>query len=134
MKIRHILVNILPLPLWIAYYYFTMSKNTLFLMPFDELILLLIILAFSIYNLLSDKIVQFLVRNLIMIVSLTAGCYVSGPMYLKLCYHMSDEHYAVKSIPFENAKEAIIITVIFCVIWFIIDKRKAKRSEHENEL
>ena len=134
MKIRHILVNVLPLPLWIVYYYFTISKNTLFLMPIDELVLLAVMMIFSVYNICAYKSIQFIVRNLIMTVSLTAGCYISGQMYINLCYHMSDDHNAVKSIPFEHAKQAIIITVIFLAVRFFINKRKDKKVKHENEL
>ncbi|MBQ8301686.1 MAG: hypothetical protein IJX57_06965, partial [Clostridia bacterium] len=61
MKIRHILVNVLPLPLWIVYYYFTISKNTLFLMPIDELVLLVVMIIFSVYNIRAHKSIQFIV-------------------------------------------------------------------------
>ena len=127
MKIKHILLNILPLPLWIAYYLFTVSDKELFMMPMDENVSLIIIIVFTIYNLFSKRVVEFLERNLIGIASLTCGCLVSGQIYLKLCYHMSDEHYAVKSIPFDIAIMALTITAIACVISFFITKKRKEK-------
>lgn len=127
MKIRHILINILPLPLWVIYYLATISKKELFMMPIDDNFTFLIIIAFTIYNLSSKRVSDFLIRNLIGISSLTIGCLISGQLYLKLCYHMSDEHYTVKAIPFDIAIGALVITAIACVISFIITrKRKSK--------
>ena len=127
MKVRHILINILPLPLWICYYLITISNKELFMTPFDENISLIVILAFTIYNLFSKRVSDFLIRNLIGISSLTIGCLISGQIYLKLCYHMSDEHYAVKAISFDIAIGALVMTAIACVISFIITrKRKSK--------
>lgn len=124
MKVRHILINILPLPLWICYYLITISNKELFMMPFDENISLIVILAFTIYNLFSKRVSDFLIRNLIGISSLTIGCLISGQIYLKLCYHMSDEHYAVKAISFDIAIGALVMTAIACVISFIITRKR----------
>ncbi|MCH5210580.1 MAG: hypothetical protein J1F01_06400 [Oscillospiraceae bacterium] len=124
MKTKHVFLNILPLPLWIAYYLFTISNKELFMMPMDENVSLIIIIAFTIYNLFSKRVIEFLGRNLIGITSLTVGCLVSGQIYLKLCHHMSDEHYAVKSIPFDIAIAALALTAIACVISFFITKRR----------
>ena len=127
MKVRHILINILPLPLWICYYLITISNKELFMMPFDENISLIVILAFTIYNLFSKRVRDFLIRNITGIASFTIGCLISGQIYLKLCNHMSDEHYAVKVIPFDIAIGALVITAIACVISFVITrKRKSK--------
>lgn len=126
MKVRHILLNVLPLPLWIAYYLFTISNKQLFIMSMDEDVSLIIIIAFTIYNLFSKRVVEFLVRNLIGIASFTGGLLISGQLYLKLCYYMSDEYYAVKSIPFDIAKGALAITAIACVISFFITKIRKK--------
>ena len=124
MKIRHILINLLPLPLWVIYYLVTNSNKELFMMPIDESVSFIIIVAFTIYNLFSKKVTDFLVRNLIGITSLTIGCLISGQIYLKLCYHMSDEHYAVKAISFDIAIGALVITAIACVISFIITRKR----------
>ena len=127
MKIRHILINILPLPLWVIYYLVTISNKELFMMPIDESVSLIMIIAFTIYNLFSKRVRDFLIRNIIGTISLTIGCLISGQIYLKLCYHMSDEHYAVKAISFDIAIGALVITAISCVISFIITrKRKSK--------
>ena len=127
MKIRHILINILPLPLWVIYYLVTISNKELFMMPIDESVSLIMIIAFTIYNLFSKRVRDFFIRNLIGTISLTIGCLISGQIYLKLCYHMSDEHYAVKAISFDIAIGALVITAISCVISFIITrKRKSK--------
>lgn len=127
MKIRHILINILPLPLWVIYYLVTISNKELFMMPIDDNAYLIIIIAFTIYNLFSKRVFEFLARNLMAIISLTIGCLISGQMYLKLCYHMSDEHYAVKVIPFGIALGALVITGIACVVsYFVTRKRKLK--------
>ena len=127
MKIRHILINILPLPLWVIYYLVTISNKELFMMPIDESVSLIIIVTFTIYNLFSKRVRDFLIRNIIGTISLTAGCLISGQIYLKLCYHMSDEHYAVKAISFDIAISALVITAIACVISFVITrKRKSK--------
>ena len=93
-------------------------------MPFDENISLIIIIAFTIYNLFSKKVTVFLVRNLIGITSLTIGFLISGQIYLKLCYHMSDEHYAVKAISFDITTGAFVITAIACVISLIITRKR----------
>ena len=127
MKIRHILINILPLPLWVIYYLVTISNKELFMMPIDESVSLIIIVSFTIYNLFSKRVRDFLIRNLIGTISLTVGCLISGQIYLKLCYHMSDEHYAVKAIPFDIAIGALVITGIACIVsYFVTRKRKLK--------
>ena len=127
MKIRHILINILPLPLWVIYYLVTISNKELFMMPIDESVSLIIIVAFTIYNLFSKRVRDFLIRNLIGTISLTVGCLISGQIYLKLCYHMSDEHYVVKAIPFDIAIGALVITGIACIVsYFLTRKRKLK--------
>lgn len=127
MKIRHILINIFPLPLWVIYYLVTISNKELFMMPIDESVSLIIIVTFTIYNLFSKGVRGFLIRNLIGIISLTVGCLISGQIYLKLCYHMSDKHYAVKTIPFDIAIAALVITGIACIVsYFLIGKRKLK--------
>lgn len=124
MKLRHILLNILPLPLWIGYYLLTISNKELFMMPFDDGVALAVILLFTIYNLFSRRVIEFLIRNLIMITSFTLGCLISGQIYLKLCYHMSDEHHTVTIIPFDIAINALLITAVACVISFIIVKKR----------
>ena len=127
MKIRHIMINILPLPLWVIYYLVTISNKELFMMPIDESVSLIIIVAFTIYNLFSKRVRDFLIRNLIGTISLMVGCLISGQIYLKLCYHMSDEHYAVKAIPFDIAIGALVITGIACIVsYFVTRKRKLK--------
>ena len=127
MKIRHILINILPLPLWVIYYLVTISNKELFMMPIDESVSLIIIVAFTIYNLFSKRVRDFLIRNLIGTISLTVGCLISGQIYLKICYHMSDEHYAVKTIPFDIVIGALVITGIACIVsYFVTRKRKLK--------
>ena len=124
MKIRYILINILPLPLWVIYYLLTISNKELFMMPIDESVSLIIIVAFTIYNLFSKRVYDFLIKNLIGIISITIGCLISGQIYLKLCYHMSDEHYAVKAISFDIAIGALVITAIACVISFLMTKKR----------
>ena len=127
MKIRHILINILPLPLWVIYYLVTISNKELFMMPIDESVSLIMIIAFTIYNLFSKRVRDFLIRNIAGIISFTIGCLISGQIYLKLCNHMSDEHYAIKVILCDIAIGALVITVIACVISFVITrKRKSK--------
>ena len=123
MKIRHILINLLPLPLWVIYYLVTISNKELFMMSFDESISLIIIIVLTIYNIFSKRVRDFLIRNITGIVSFTIGCLISGQIYLKLCDHMSDEHYAVKVIPFDIASGALVITAIACVINFIITRK-----------
>ena len=124
MKIRHILINVLPLPLWVIYYWVTISNKELFMMPFDESVSLIIIVVLTIYNLFSKSVRDFLIRNLTGNISFTIGCLISGQIYLKLCNHMSDEHYAVKVIPFDIAIGALVITAIACVISLIITRKK----------
>ena len=127
MNTKNILINILPLPLWICYYLITISNKELFMMPCDESVSLIIIVAFTIYNLFSKRVPNFLIRNLIGITSFMIGCLISGQIYLKYCYHMSDEHYAVNAISFDIMIGALVITAIACVVSFIITrKRKLK--------
>lgn len=127
MKIKHILLNILPFPIWVTYYLFSIPKKDLFIMPVDAWFLLLIIVCFTIYNLYSQRISDFLIRNFVMIVALTGGFLLSGQIYLKFFYYMSDEHYAVNSISFDIAVFALIITFVACLIKVLIDKIKKKR-------
>lgn len=124
MKVRHILINILPLPLWIGYYLITISNKEFFVPPFDMDISILLIVVLTIYNLFSKKMTEFLFRNLIGIVSLAIGCFISGQIYLKFCYHMSDEHYAVKAISFDIVIGGLVITAIAFVIYFIINRKR----------
>ena len=126
MKLRHILVNILPLPLWVIYYLSTLSNKELFIMPVDENFSFLIIVVFTIYNVFSKRMREFLVRNLIGVASLTAGCLISGQIYLKLCYHMSDDHYAVNAISFDIAIGALVITTFACVVSYFITRKRSK--------
>ena len=127
MKIKHILINILPLPLWVIYYLVTISNKELFVMPIDESVSLIIIVAFTIYNLFSKRVRYFLIRNLMGTISLAVGCLISGQIYLKLCYHMSDEHYAINAISFDIAIGALVVTTIACLFSFVITrKRKSK--------
>ena len=126
MKIRHILINILPLPLWVIYYLVTISNKELFMMPIDEGVSLIIIVAFTIYNLFSKRVRDFLIRNLIGTISLTIGCLISGQIYLKLCYHMSDDHYAVNAISFDIAMGALVITTFACVVSYFITRKRSK--------
>ena len=119
MKIRHILINILPLPLWVIYYLVTISNKELFMMPFDESVSLIIIILLTTYNLFSKRVIDFLIRNITGIVSFTIGCLISGRIYLKLCNHMSDEYYAVKVITLDIAIGALVITAIACMISFV---------------
>ena len=64
MKIRHILINVLPLPLWVIYYWVTISNKELFMMPFDESISFIIIVVFTIYNLFSKRVRVFFDKKL----------------------------------------------------------------------
>ena len=126
MKLRHILINILPLPLWVIYYLSTISNKELFMMPVDNNISLIVIIAFTTYNLFSKRVLDFLARNLIAITSLTTGCLISGQIYLKLCYHMSDDHYAVNAISFDIAMGALVITTFVCVVSYFITRKRYK--------
>ena len=94
-------------------------------MPIDDNAYFIIIIAFTIYNLFSKSVFEFLARNLSSILSITIGCLISGQLYLKLCYHMSDEHYEVQVIPFGIALGALVITGIACVIGLIIIRKKS---------
>ncbi len=109
-----------------VYYLFTISNKELFMMPFDENISLMIIAAFTVYNLFSKSLFNFLVRNLIGTTSLVIGCLISGQIYLKLCYHMSDDHYAVNAILFYIAIGALVITTFACVVSYFITRKKSK--------
>ena len=96
-------------------------------MPIDESVSLITIVTFTIYNLFSKRVRDFFTRNLIGTISLTIGCLISGQIYLKLCNHMSDEHYAVKAIPFDIVIGALVITGIACIVsYFLTRKRKLK--------
>lgn len=128
MKPRHVCMNILPLPIWLLYYFVTLQKNDLFMVKLDEIVLLGMLWAFTIYNLFSHKVIEVFVKNLILSISLVSGCYISGQMYLKLCYHMSDEHYAVNSITFDYAIYAVILICFACLIRFIMNKIKSRRN------
>ena len=123
----HIILNILPLPIWLGYYLCTISDRVLFMMPADETVCMIIAVGFTVYNLFSRKVFRFAVRNIISSLSLTVGCYICGPLYLTMCSHMSDEHYAVKSIPQDIASNLFLLTGIACVIRFVITKKKGFR-------
>ena len=120
MKIKYVLLNVLPLPLWIGYYLITFSDNELFMMPSDDTVSLIIILAFTLYNLFSRRVIEFVIRNLISVASFAVGCLITGQMYLELSPHMSDEHYAVIAIPVDIAIGALVVTAIACSIGFVI--------------
>lgn len=126
MKIRHILLNILPLPLWIAYYLLTISDKDLVMMPTDEDAVLIIIIAFTVYNLFSRKATEFLIKNLIATASLTAGLLIGGQVYLKFNYHMSDEHYSAVAVPLDIAACALLITGAVWLIFFIFTRIRKK--------
>lgn len=133
MKVRHILINILPLPLWIAYYLVTVSNKELFITRIDEMVYLTVMIVFTVFNLFSEKVVVFLLRNLIAVISATVGCLVSGHIYLSLCRHMSDEHNSMYLVSFDMAKLALIITVIGCVASYFILKIKKSNGGKKND-
>ena len=95
-------------------------------MPVDNNISLIVIIAFTTYNLFSKRVLDFLARNLIAITSLTTGCLISGQIYLKLCYHMSDDHYAVNAISFDIAMGALVITTFVCLVSYFITRKRSK--------
>ena len=132
MKLRRVIINILPFPIWLIYYLLTMSGNGLFLTPINEDILLLVIIGFTIYNFSSHKISDFLIGNFIMIISLVGSCFIGGQMYLKYCPHMSDEHNAVKSIPFDIAIWAVAFTLFVCLIKVLF--RRIKKEIGDKKL
>lgn len=129
LKTKHILINILPLPIWLAYYCLTMEKNNLFLMSKDVWVFTAILLVFTIYNLFSKRIMDFLLRNTVLTASLATGIYLGGQIYLKFCSHMSDEHYAVIAIMIDIFICGIIVTAVFCLIRLIVSKMR-KKEEH----
>lgn len=124
MKLKDILINIFSLPIWLIYYLCTISKRNLFLMPMDELTLQAVFIAFTLYNFLSGKAKGFLIKNIILSLFLTLGCYVGGNIYLEFCPHMSDEHHAVPSITSDCFIGFVVITVIVFFIKAIVDKVK----------
>lgn len=127
MKIRHMLLNVLPLPLWIAYYLITLPTKEQFIINIDENVYLLIIILFTIYNLFSIGAVEFLMRNLISVTSLTAGVLISGQIYIKSCYHMSDVHYTVTSMLFDNLIRSLFITAVACTVSYCITKKRKQK-------
>ena len=129
LKTKHILINLLPLPIWLVYYCLTMSKNNLFLVSKDDWVLLGIFSIFTIYNFFSQRIKEFLIRNMVLTASLATGIYLGGQIYLKFCSHMSDEHYAVIAIMIDIFICGIIVTAVFCLIRFIVSKMR-KKEEH----
>ncbi len=128
MKTKHVIINILPLFVWVTYYCMTMQKNGLFLVGLDEWIALAVFVFFTTYNLFSKGTKEFVLRNLILTTSWVCGIYISGQVYIKFCPHMSDEHYAVWSITGDHVIYGIIITGIACLIRFIINKARKKKG------
>lgn len=134
MKLKHILINILPLLLFVVYYIFSMSKNKLYLMPIDEWLVLVLLVAFTIYNFKSCKIINALVRNLVLNISVAGACYISGLMYLNFCPHMSDEHHAVSSITLDIFIGAVVITIIAALMKYFINKIKSKKGKNNETI
>ena len=127
-KLKHILINILPLFVWVIYYCATMTQNEFFIDSLDAWVALAIFVGFTIYNLISKAIKEFVVRNLVLTTSWACGIYIGGQIYLKVCSHTSDEHSAVGTITIEHIIYGIVITGVACLIMLIIDKaRKQKR-------
>ncbi len=124
MKPKHVIINILPLFVWVTYYYITMSQKDIFLVDLDTWITLLIFVVFTIYNLFSKQIKEFLMRNLILTTSLACGIFISGQMYLETGSHMSDEHYAVAAITIDHILCGIVITVTAYLIKFTVNKTR----------
>lgn len=124
MKLKNIFINLLPLPIWITYYLCTMAKRKLFLMPVDELIMQAVFIVFTLYNFLSGKTKDFLLKNTILSLLLTLSCLVCGKIYLEFFPHMSDDHQAIPSITLDCLIGFVAITIIVLFIKLIVDKVK----------
>jgi len=126
MKVRHILINLLAFPICICYFLLTSETRDLLMSPTDGIVWLIFSIASTVYNLSAKDTILFLVRNCISSVSLTLGTFICGQIYLNYFPHMSDEHFAVYTVPFDFAIEALFITAAACAVSYA---RHEKRTE-----
>ncbi|MBQ9915323.1 MAG: hypothetical protein IJO50_04175 [Clostridia bacterium] len=129
MKIRHLLINLLPLPLWLLFYVSAMNSFKLVFDPSSEYVLGIFILVFTLYNFFAKKIWEFLVRNCVFLVSIVSSWLISGQIYLEYCPHMSDEHYAAISVPFDVGLFILLFTLIVGAIKIIIHIIKNRKTK-----
>ena len=126
--IKHILINVIPLPVFLTYYYLTMANNTLVFVPHGDCFFVVVLTILTVYNVFTKKATQFLIRNLILTLSLTIAYFIAGQMYLNSCAPMSDEFRAAITIPVENAVQGILFTGIIFILKIVIHKILTKRK------
>ena len=124
MKVKNIIINIIPLLIWVIYFKLTsVSEKIYFLMPFEDLILTLCIpLFYGIYNSFSKKICNMLIADAIYILSHSIGCFISGRIYLGSGFRGSDYPFAVNSITVEVITASLLIIVICIITRLVIHK------------
>lgn len=128
MKIRNIIINIIPLFIWIIYFKFTSApENVYFLMPIENLILTLFLPGFyGLYNSLNKNVREMFLADTLFVFTYSAGCYISGRIYLKSVFRGSDYPHAVNSITCEVIIAAAVIIVICSFIRLSVNKFMAK--------
>ena len=126
MKVKNIIINIIPLLIWIIYFKLTsVPEKIYFLMPVEDLILTLCIpLFYGIYNSFSKKICNMLIADTIYILSHSIGCLISGRIYLSSGFRGSDYPLAVNSITVEVTIASLVIIAICIITRLLIYKLK----------
>ena len=124
MKVKNIIINIIPLLIWVIHFKLTsVSEKIYFLMPVEEIILTLCIpLFYGIYNSFSKKICNMLIADVIYILSHSIGCFISGRMYLSSGFRGSDYLSAVNSITVEVVIASLVIIAICIITRLLIHK------------
>lgn len=128
MKARNIIINIIPLLVWIIYFKMvSVPEKIYFLMPIEDLIFGLVIpVIYGIYNSLNKNLREMLLTNTLFFFAYSAGCYISGRIYLNSGFRGSDYPYAVNSITCEVIVVSTVIIVFFGIIRLILNKFKTK--------
>lgn len=129
MKVKNIIINIIPLLIWVIYSKLTsMPEKTYFFMPVEDLILSLCIpLFYGIYNSFSKKIGNMLIADAICILSHSIGCFISGKIYLSSGFRGSDYLFAVNSITVEVIIASLVIIAICIITRLVIHKLRNKK-------
>ena len=134
-QILHILINFLPLPLWLGYCIFIVGTNRdLFVQLGEHGFMWLVAIVFVVYNCYSTKIYEAVIRNSVFVLSYAYAFRIWGQIYLEHFPHMSDDHETVPIVAREFAIYAIVVALIGCLVKCIITlvKRKRERADAQN--
>lgn len=124
MKIKNVIINILPLLIWYMYYCAAPKPDMAYILNCVETVcaLLIIPIAYSIYNSFSKNTIELVTRNTVFIISHTVGCYINDFVYIKNMF--GNIYLQIDEITGYVILTDLAISVIFFIIRLVLIKKK----------